>query len=49
MTDAAPGQRRLRLCFALPTEQTLREGVARLAEVCHREFGLPVREARQHR
>ncbi|HUF20912.1 MAG TPA: PLP-dependent aminotransferase family protein [Burkholderiales bacterium] len=49
MTDATAGRRRLRLCFAHPPEKTIREGVARLAEVCNREFGLPVREARQHR
>lgn len=49
MTDKAAGSRRLRLCFAHPTEQTIREGVGRLAEVCHREFGVPVREAAAHR
>ena len=41
MTDAVAGQRRIRLCFAHPSEQTLRDGVARLAEVCRREFGVP--------
>ena len=49
MTDAVDGQRRLRLCFAHPDEQTIRDGVARLAEVCHREFGVPVREKKGHR
>lgn len=49
MTDNAAGSRRLRLCFAHPTEQTIRDGVGRLAEVCHREFGVPVREAAAHR
>jgi 2-aminoadipate transaminase len=37
------GRTRLRLCFANPTEQAIREGVARLADVCHREFGVPLR------
>lgn len=41
MTDADPGQQRLRLCFALPDERTIREGIARLADVCRREFGVP--------
>ena len=41
--DAAAGGRRLRLCFAHPSEETIREGVARLAAICHREFGVPVR------
>jgi 2-aminoadipate transaminase len=37
------GKTRLRICFANPSEQTIREGVAKLAEVCHREFGTPQR------
>lgn len=41
MTSADPGRQRLRLCFALPDERTIREGIARLAEVCRREFGVP--------
>ncbi|MCW5623344.1 MAG: PLP-dependent aminotransferase family protein [Burkholderiales bacterium] len=49
MTDAAPGRSRIRICFAHPSEQTLREGVGLLAEVCHREFGIPVRDANAHR
>jgi 2-aminoadipate transaminase len=49
MTDAQVGKTRLRLCFAHPTEQVIREGVARLAEVCHREFAVPARGAREHR
>jgi 2-aminoadipate transaminase len=43
--DAAHGRSRLRLCFANPTEQTIREGVAKLAEICNREFGVPTRIA----
>ena len=43
--DPAYGQSRLRLCFANPTEQTIREGVAKLAEICNREFGVPTRIA----
>lgn len=49
MTDAGEGSRRLRLCFAHPSEETIREGVTRLAEVCHREFGVPLRGDRAHR
>ena len=36
---------RLRLCFASPSEEQIREGVAVLADVCRREFGVPVRIA----
>jgi 2-aminoadipate transaminase len=36
---------RLRLCFASPSHEQIREGVAVLAEVCRREFGVPTRSA----
>jgi 2-aminoadipate transaminase len=41
--DPAHGRNRLRICFAHPTVETLQAGIARLAEICHREFGIPVR------
>jgi 2-aminoadipate transaminase len=44
-TDTTVGKPRLRLCFANPSEEILRTGVARLAEICHREFGVPMRGA----
>jgi len=40
---------RLRLCFASPSEQQIREGVAVLADVCRREFGVPIRIANVER
>jgi len=49
MTDTVEGNTRLRLCFAHPSEQIIREGIARLAEVCNREFGVPARGAKEHR
>lgn len=49
MTDADAGKTRLRLCFAHPSHETIRKGVAQLAEVCHREFGVPARAANPHR
>ena len=36
---------RLRLCFASPTHQQIREGIAALAEVCRGEFDVPARIA----
>ncbi len=36
---------RLRLCFANPSHEQIREGVAVLAEVCAKEFGVPARIA----
>lgn len=44
-TDKVYGKTRLRLCFAHPSHEAIREGVAALARVCHREFGVPVRMA----
>ncbi len=49
MTDTVSGRRHLRLCFAHPTEAVIREGVAQLAEICHREFGVPKRDPGIHR
>jgi 2-aminoadipate transaminase len=48
-TDKAYGKSRMRLCFASPSQQEIREGVAALAEVCHREFGVPARIANVER
>jgi len=36
---------RLRLCFASPSHQQIREGIAVLAEVCRKEFGVPTRSS----
>lgn len=49
MTDASIGQRRVRLCFAQPSEQIIRDGVAALAAVSKREFGVPAQVAGVHR
>lgn len=34
---------KMRLCFGHPSEENIREGIAKLAEICHREFGIPLR------
>jgi 2-aminoadipate transaminase len=44
-TDKAYAGSRLRLCFASPSHTQIREGVAVLAEVCRKEFGVPARSA----
>jgi 2-aminoadipate transaminase len=44
-TDKADAGSRLRLCFASPSHGQIREGIAVLAEVCRREFGVPTRIA----
>jgi 2-aminoadipate transaminase len=44
-TDKAYARSRLRLCFANPDIATIRKGVEVLAEVCRREFGVPLRSA----
>jgi 2-aminoadipate transaminase len=40
---------RLRLCFASPSHEQIREGIAVLAEVCRKEFGVPARSANVER
>jgi 2-aminoadipate transaminase len=44
-TDKAYAGSRMRLCFASPSHHEIREGIAVLAEVCRREFGVPTRIA----
>jgi 2-aminoadipate transaminase len=44
-TDKAHAGCRLRLCFASPSHEQIREGIAVLAEVCRKEFGVPARIA----
>jgi 2-aminoadipate transaminase len=44
-TNKAYSGSRLRLCFASPSHEQIREGVAVLAEVCRKEFGVPARSA----
>src|SRR5262249_38837719 len=44
-TNQAYARSRMRVCFASPKQETIREGVAALAEVCRREFGVPSRIA----
>jgi 2-aminoadipate transaminase len=36
---------RMRLCFASPTVDEIKQGIAILAEVCRKEFGVPTRSA----
>jgi len=48
-TQESYGKSRLRLCFANPSTQAIREGVAALADVCRREFGVPERIANVER
>jgi 2-aminoadipate transaminase len=44
-TNAARSNSRMRLCFAHPSTEVIREGIVVLAEVCRREFGVPARSA----
>jgi 2-aminoadipate transaminase len=44
-TDKTYAGSRLRLCFASPSHDQIRDGVAVLADVCRREFGVPPRSA----
>ena len=44
-TDKAYGKSRTRLCFANASHEAIRNGIATLAEVCRREFGVPDRIA----
>jgi 2-aminoadipate transaminase len=39
--DGAAAKSHLRLCFALPSKETIRDGVAAFARVCYEEIGIP--------
>ena len=41
--DKIHSRSRMRLCFASPSHDDIRDGVALLADVCRREFGVPAR------
>jgi 2-aminoadipate transaminase len=45
VADPETGRRSMRLCFGNPSVETIRAGVAKLAEICHRETGIPRRGA----
>ena len=47
--DGDWGRNKFHLCFGHPSIDTIQSGVAKLAEICHREFGLPVRSANVER
>ena len=47
--DKAYSRNRMRLCFASPTHEEIREGIAILADVCRKEFGVPSRSANVER
>jgi 2-aminoadipate transaminase len=48
-TDKTHSTPRLRICFASPSHEEIRKGIAILAEVCRREFGVPTRSANVER
>jgi 2-aminoadipate transaminase len=39
----------LRLCFAMPSKQTIRDGVAAFAQVCYEQTGIPIRSGNVQR
>jgi 2-aminoadipate transaminase len=47
--NKAHARSRMRLCFASPTHEEIREGIKVLAEVCRKEFVVPTRSANVER
>ncbi|HEX5328145.1 MAG TPA: hypothetical protein VFW75_15870, partial [Acetobacteraceae bacterium] len=43
--DPEASKSHLRLCFALPTAETIRAGVAAFARVCYEQTGIPQQSA----
>jgi len=48
-TDVGHARSRMRLCFASPSKDEISRGIAVLAEVCRKEFGVPARIANVER
>jgi 2-aminoadipate transaminase len=44
-TDKPHATSRMRLCFASPSHDEIRQGIAKLADICAKEFGVPARIA----
>jgi 2-aminoadipate transaminase len=47
--DPADARRSMRICYANPPQEKIREGIAKLAEACNAGFGVPERIANQVR
>ena len=47
--DGNANKNRMRLCFGHPTLDSIRDGVAKLAQVCFEEFGIPERGGNKNR
>ncbi|MGI9513003.1 MAG: PLP-dependent aminotransferase family protein [Anderseniella sp.] len=47
--DGSANRHRLRLCFGHPPINTIRDGIAKLANICFEEFGVPVRSGNVQR
>lgn len=47
--DGPANKRRMRICFGHPSHESLREGIAKLADVCFEEFGVPLRSGNKAR
>ena len=41
--DGPANRHRMRLCFGHPSIDTIRGGIAKLADICFEQFGVPVR------
>ena len=48
-TEEETGRHQLRLCFAHPSKETIKEGVAKLADICYRQTGIPKRSSNVER
>lgn len=47
--DLPGGNRHIRVCYASASHDEIRDGIKALADVCHREFGIPERSANKAR
>ncbi len=48
-SDVGQARSKMRLCFGNPSIEMIRDGVRQLADLCHQEFGVPIRSANVER
>jgi len=47
--NGAANKHRMRICFGHPSIENIKEGIAKLADICFEEFNVPVRSGNKTR
>lgn len=47
--NGAENKHRMRICFGHPSKENIKDGIAKLADICFEEFGVPFRSSNKNR